>query len=57
MDVHTYRKSPLPAPPVAVQVKVYGPEAALYSLGPGVKPGGGVPSTVMLTLAREGKRT
>ena len=28
---------------------MYGPEAALYSLGPGVKPGGGEPSTVMVT--------
>ena len=28
-----------------------GPEAALYSLGPGVKPGGGEPVTVMLTVA------
>ena len=27
-----------------------GPEAALYSLGPGVKPGGGEPLTVMLTV-------
>ena len=26
------------------------PEAALYSLGPGVKPGGGEPVTVMLTV-------
>ena len=27
-----------------------GPEAALYSSGPGVKPGGGEPVTVMVTL-------
>ena len=27
-----------------------GPEAALYSSVPGVKPGGGVPLTVMLTV-------
>ena len=27
-----------------------GPEAALYSLGPGVKPGGGEPVTDMLTV-------
>ena len=27
-----------------------GPEAALYSSGPGVKPGGGVPVTVMVTV-------
>ena len=27
-----------------------GPEAALYSSGPGVKPGGGEPLTVMVTV-------
>ena len=34
---------------------MYGPEAALYSSGtPGVKPGGGVPLTVMLTVGAVG---
>ena len=38
VDDHWYFIVPFPA----VQVTVTGPEAALYSLGPGVKPGGGM---------------
>ena len=48
VDVHIYCISPVP--PATVQVKVCGPEAALYSLGPGEKSGGGSPVTVMLTV-------